>query len=51
LGLGAEYWFVKHVGIAFKPSVAYYFDNNQPLSIRTQQPIQFNLELGLRFRM
>jgi hypothetical protein len=51
LGLGAEYWFVKHVGIAFKPSLAYYFDNNQPLSIRTQQPIQFNLELGLRFRM
>jgi hypothetical protein len=51
LGLGVEYWFVQHVGIAFKPSVAYYFDNDQPLSIRTNQPIQFNLELGLRFRM
>ena len=51
VGLGVEYWFVQHVGIAFKPSVAYYFDNDQPLSIRTNQPIQFNLELGLRFRM
>ena len=51
VGLGVEYWFVQHVGIAFKPSVAYYFDNDQPLSIRTNQPIQFNLEFGLRFRM
>ncbi len=51
LGLGVEYWFVQHVGIAFKPSVIYYFDNDQPLSIRNSQPIQFNLELGLRFRM
>lgn len=51
LGVGVEYWFIRHVGVALTPSVAYYFDNEQPPSIRTQQPIQFNLEFGLRFRL
>ena len=50
-GLGAEYWFVPRAGIYFDPSLVYYFDNHQPLSIRTQQPLQARFELGLRFKL
>jgi len=50
-GVGIEYWFINRLGIYFDPSVAYYFDNNQPLSIRTDQPFQLHLEAGLRFRL
>ena len=50
LGLGAEYWFGDHTGIYFDPSLVYYFDNKQPLSIRTQQPLQARFEIGFRFR-
>ncbi|MCR5709216.1 MAG: hypothetical protein K6G79_01905 [Bacteroidales bacterium] len=51
IGLGAEYWFTRHAGVYFDPSLVYYFGNKQPLSIRTQQPLQARLEVGLRFRL
>ena len=50
-GVGIEYWFIPHMGIYFDPSLVYFFDNQQPLSIRTQQPLQANFELGLRFKI
>ena len=50
-GLGAEYWFAQRAGIYFDPSLVYYFDNSQPLSIRTQQPLQARFEVGLRFKL
>ena len=50
-GIGAEYWFVPRAGIYFDPSLVYYFDNHQPLSIRTQQPLQARFEVGLRFKL
>ena len=50
-GLGAEYWMVPRLGIYFDPSLVYYFDNGQPLSIRTQQPLQARFEVGLRFKL
>lgn len=50
VGLGAEYWFVPHLGIYVDPSLVYYFKCDQPVSIRTQQPLQAKFELGLRFR-
>jgi len=50
-GIGVEYWFIPHMGIYFDPSLVYFFDNKQPLSIRTQQPLQANFEVGLRFKI
>lgn len=49
LGLGVEYKITKGFGIYLDPSIAYFFDNKQPLSIRTAQPLQLKLELGFRF--
>lgn len=51
VGLGLEYRFIKSLGIYLDPSVAYFFDGNQPFSIRTSQPLQFKLELGFRFHL
>ena len=51
VGVGVEFWFVPRVGIYLDPSLVYYFDGHQPLSIRTQQPLQARLELGFRFKI
>ena len=50
-GLGVEYSPVKFLGIYLDPSLRYYFDNNQPRSIRTSQPLSFVVEAGLRFKL
>ena len=51
LGIGAEYKFTRHLGLYLDPSIRYYFDGNQPKSIRTQHPWMFNVEAGLRFNL
>ena len=51
LGLGVEYSPVKFLGIYLDPSLRYYFDNKQPRSIRTSQPLSFGMEAGLRFKL
>lgn len=50
-GIGVEFTPWKRLGIYLDPSLKYYFDCNQPKSIRTAQPLMFSLELGLRFRL
>ena len=50
-GLGIEYKWSELMGIYLEPTVSHYFDNNQPKSIRTIQPTQFKVELGIRFRI
>ncbi|HPW78542.1 MAG: hypothetical protein BWX62_00315 [Bacteroidetes bacterium ADurb.Bin037] len=50
-GLGIEYKWSELMGIYIEPTVSHYFDNNQPKSIRTIQPTQFKMELGIRFRI
>ncbi len=50
-GFGVEYSPVDFLGIYIDPSVRYYFNNNQPRSIRTAQPLAFGLEAGLRFKI
>ena len=50
-GVGAEYNFNKHLGLYIDPSLKYYFDCDQPKSIRTQHKWMFNLEAGLRFNL
>lgn len=50
-GFGLEFSPVDFLGIYIDPSVRYYFNNNQPRSIRTAQPLAFGVEAGLRFRL
>ena len=49
LGLGIEFRLGEHLGLYVDPSMRYYFEGNQPRSIRTQQPLMMSLELGMRF--
>ena len=50
-GFGVEYSPVDFLGIYIDPSVRYYFNNSQPRSIRTAQPLAFGLEAGIRFKI
>ncbi|MGN1211680.1 MAG: porin family protein [Candidatus Cryptobacteroides sp.] len=51
IGIGAEFIVAKRLGIFIDPSIRYYFDNGQPKSIRTLQPLSFGVEAGLRVRL
>lgn len=51
VGLGVEYSPVRFLGIYLDPSLRYYFDNKQPRSIRTSQPLSFGVEAGVRFKL
>lgn len=51
VGLGVEFSPLSFMGIYIDPSLRYYFDNSQPRSIRTAQPLAFGVEAGLRFRL
>ncbi len=47
-GLGVEFNVIDKLGIYVNPGVRYFFDCNQPVSIRTQQPFMMDFEIGLR---
>lgn len=51
IGIGVEFMLGKHVGLYADPSLRYYFDNGQPKSIRTSQPLMLGLDLGLRIKL
>ena len=51
LGLGAEFRLSNYLGLYVDPSLRYYFDCDQPKSIRTAQPLMLGAEIGLRFRL
>lgn len=51
LGIGVEFMLGKHLGIYLDPSLRYYFNCNQPKSIRTAQPLMLGFEMGLRARL
>lgn len=51
IGVGLQYSFSDLVGIYFDPSLVYFFDTKQPFSVRTSQPLQFDMELGFRFNL
>lgn len=48
-GLGVEFNVSKHLGIFLDPGVSYYFYTSQPRSIRTERPLTFNINAGIRF--
>jgi hypothetical protein len=47
--VGATYKLRKGWGLFFEPQFGYFFDNEQPESIRTEWPVSFGLSAGLRF--
>lgn len=51
-GVGMEYRISPFVGLYLDPGFRYYFATwNQPRSIRTVQPLRFEIEAGLRFNL
>lgn len=53
-GVGAEYRIGNYFGIYFEPGFIYFIncsDATQPVSIRTAQPMQVRMELGLRIHL
>ena len=49
LGLGIEFMLNDYLNLYIDPSARYYFDCDQPTSVRTQKPFMMNFEVGLRF--
>lgn len=50
-GMGIEYMFGKYLGLYADPGLTYFFDTNQPISIRTVEQLQFKCEVGLRLHL
>lgn len=50
-GVGAEFMLTDHLGLYVDPALRYYFDCNQPKSMRTQHPWMFTIEAGFRFSL
>ena len=51
-GFGVEFKLTPLVGFYLDPSFRYYFNTeNQPRSLRTIQPLRFDIEAGLRFSL
>jgi len=48
LGLGVEFNLARHFSLYVDPSIRYYFNSGQPLSIRTRQPFLAQIDLGFR---
>ena len=46
---GLAYTFASRWQVYFQPALNYYFDTNQPMSIRTKKPFSLNLAAGFRF--
>lgn len=50
-GLGVQFSLTDNLGLYIDPGVRYYFDCDQPRSIRTAKPFMMSLEAGLRFNL
>lgn len=49
---GAQVNFTSRLGLYLEPGVAYYFDDHSGVeTIRKEHPLNFNLQLGLRFNV
>ncbi|MFA6872239.1 MAG: porin family protein [Bacteroidaceae bacterium] len=49
LSIGLSCKVYKQLHLYVEPRLSYYFDNNQPISIRTEHPTVMGLNTGLRF--
>ncbi len=50
-GIGVGFRLGRYVGLYIDPSLRYYFNNGQPKSIRSSQPLMLGFEAGLRFNL
>lgn len=50
VSIGISYNFRKDWSLYIEPGYSYYFDNNQPISIRTEKPNVFGIGAGLRYK-
>lgn len=48
-GIGVQFRLTDKLGLYLDPGVNYYFYGSQPKSIRTERPLMFNFNAGLRF--
>ncbi|MDR1585598.1 MAG: hypothetical protein LBS07_05435, partial [Prevotellaceae bacterium] len=48
--MGTSYKIYRNLGLYIEPSLVYCFDNNQPISIRTRQPLNININIGLQYK-
>lgn len=51
IGIGMEFKLSRYIGLYIDPSLRYYFNNGQPKSIRSAQPLMLGFEMGLRFNL
>ena len=49
MGAGVEAKLTRHLGLFIDPSARFYFQNNQPKSIRTEKQLLIGANVGLRF--
>ena len=49
--VGLSYKIMPKIGIFFEPQFSYYFENGQPISIRSHLPTVFGLQIGLRYNL
>lgn len=51
-GVGIQFDFIDNVGIYAEPGLSYYFDDGSELqTIYKEKPLNFNLNVGVRFRL
>ena len=48
---GVSYKLEKNWNIHFEPRLGYSFDNKQPVSVRTEHPFYFGVNLGLNYKL
>lgn len=48
---GAEYRILKNAGLYFQPTVSYWFTETVLVTYRTENPLTFSLNAGLRFHL
>lgn len=49
-GAGFSYWLRDNLAFFGEPRIVYYFHNNQPMSARTENPLIFGLNMGIRLQ-
>jgi hypothetical protein len=46
---GIDYKIHKNYSVYFEPKLSYYFDNDQPVSARTEHPVVVSINAGVRY--
>ncbi|RNC66182.1 outer membrane beta-barrel protein [Proteiniphilum sp. X52] len=50
-GVGFSYRLQGNLSLFGEPRIVYYFNNNQPMSARTENPLIFGLNMGIRLQV